>query len=234
MIMKRGKDDYTRVFRPCRVSEVYGQKKAKRVIKRGLNEKSLPHSLLFRGTSGTGKTTMARIIAMGLNCDEGQTSEPCCQCDICQAVLRRGGHLAYEEINASEVTGIDRIRKLTNELNCGLMIGENRVIVFDECHGLTPQAQGALLKAVEDSHDMNYFIFCSTVPEQIIETLRNRCMPIEFRPIADEEIRKLLIDVCAWENVKPHEEVLERIVKEAEGRARNALHLLQKAVLSLT
>lgn len=234
MIVKRGKGDYPRIYRPLRVSELYGQQQAKRIIGRGLDEVSLPTTLLFHGISGTGKTTCARIVAMGLTCREKMTSEPCCECDSCKGVYGGGGHFALYEFNAAHFTGIDHMRNEAANFDCVPMGFNKKIIVFDECHRLSREAQTLLLKVVEDGIPDTYFIFCSTDPENIIPTLRNRCVPVEFQKLQDEVIWELLVDVCKCERVKYAPEVLDKIVTKSEGMARNALHLLQKAVISLT
>jgi len=109
-----------------------------------------------------------------------------------------------------------------------------KIYVFDECHRLSQEAQTLLLKDIEDGHPMNHFIFCSTDPGKVIKTLRNRCMDFEFKPLPPDEMRRLLQDVCQKERVKYVPEVLDEIVKDAEGLARNALYLLQKKVMLLT
>ena len=234
MIVKRGKGDYTRIYRPLRVSEIYGQQQAKLLIGRGLDEESLPTVLLFHGISGTGKTTCARIVAMGLTCEKGMTSEPCCKCNSCKGHYGGGGHFALNEYNAAHFTGIDHMRREAGYFDCAPLGYDHKIIVFDECHRLSKEAQTLLLKPVEDGIPDTYFIFCSTDPENIIHTLRNRCVPVEFQKLQDEVIWELLIDVCKWERVKYAPEVLDNIVRKSEGMARNALHLLQKAVISLT
>jgi DNA polymerase-3 subunit gamma/tau len=110
---------------------------------------------------------------------------------------------------------------------------DKKIIVFDECHRLTKDAQNLLLKVVEDSHPYNHFVFCSTQPEDIIKTLRNRCMPMEFKKVPYEVMVKLLCDVCESEGLEPDPDVLDGIIKEADGMPRNALFLLQKMVTAV-
>lgn len=231
MIVKRGNEgDYHMRYRPCRVSEVYGQEDAKKIIRNGLENGSLSHTLLFHGKSGTGKTTLARIIAMGLFCETGPTSEPCCECDSCKRVLSNS-HLDFFDINTADDRGINDVRKLEEHLITGSLISSKyKIFLLDESHELTQHAQQFLLKPTEDTNSQNYIIFSSTEPEKLKETLRNRCMSIEFKPIPTEEIKRLLEDVCKWERIKYDVDVLDSIVKEAGGMARNALNLLQKAV----
>ena len=227
--VKRGNSDFIRSFRPHRLSEVYGQEECKGVIEYGLINKSLPHSLFFCGPSGTGKTTFARIVAMGLNCNSGPTSEPCCECESCSRIATLQS-LNLFEINSADLSGIDNIRKLRDSLVMKPWEGPLQVFIFDECHRLTPAAQNMLLKLVEDSPDMNYFIFCSTTTKNIEETLINRCTFLEFQKISETEIKRLIHDVCKLEGMQPVDEIIEQITSEADGRVGNALFLIQKAI----
>lgn len=230
MITKRGRGDFSRAYRPCRISEVYGQEEIKRIIGRGLDEKTLPNSMLFFGESGVGKTTMGRIIAMGLNCRiSSPTSEPCCECDSCRCV-KSDSHLAFQQFNSADVTGVEYLREASQHFICYPIDGSQyRIIIFDECHRLSRNAQDFLLKVIEDGHPDNYFILCSSEPKSIIDTLKNRCMPIEFKRISDDQILRLLTDVCKSEGILCDDSILKGITEEAQGKARNALFLLQRA-----
>ena len=230
MIVKRGDGDYARVYRPLRISEVYGQDTIKTIIAKGLEDGSLSKTLLFSGVSGTGKTTVARIIAMGWNCSKGRTSEPCSECDSCHQVLHRG-HFAFQEINSGDYSGIDKVRALKADFAAAPMgYFDKKVILFDECHRLTKEAQTLLLPEIEDAYTHLQFIFCSTEEKKILDTLSNRCLTLRFEPLPNDLIVKLLQDVCKWEIIKYDDRVLERIAQESKGMARNALFLLQKVV----
>ena len=224
--VKRGKGDFPHIYRPRRISEVYGQDEIKKIIVYGLNTGTLAHVLLFQGVSGTGKTSMGRIVAMGLNCEKGPTSEPCCECDSCRQTMN-GNSFAFQEFDTAHLSGVENIRKKSEDFYYGCMGGERcRIVLFDECHRLTPASQAVLLKRTEDVPEQLYFIFCTT--GEIIENLQNRCMQFKFNELLDEEIRALLVDVCASEKFDPDPALLESIIKEAKGMPRNALFLLQK------
>lgn len=230
----RNRSDFPDKYRPKRITEIYGQQDIKKVLAKGINDGSLPNAMMFHGPSGSGKTTIARIIGMGLNCEKGRSSEPCGICNSCQRVIN-DSHLAYFELNSANVTGIDYMRMFReNFYAMSIDCSEYQIFVFDECHRLSAEAQTLLLKEVEDCHSANYFIFCSTDPEKILKTLRNRCMSFEFKAIPEKEMRRLLQDVCEKERVIHNPGVLERIIEESEGMARNALYLLQQKIMLLT
>ncbi len=229
-IVRRGNGDYPSIYRPCRISEVYGQDEAKLTIANCLDKGTLPHILLFQGVSGTGKTSIGRIIAMGLNCEKGSTSEPCGKCLFCKAVLNHNS-FAFQEFNAGYFSGVDKMRKEIQNFDAASMGGERyKIILFDECQRLTQEAQAVLLKPTEDCHADLYFIFCTTDVKKMLDPLQNRCMQFEFKRLQPEELRRLLYDVCENENLEPDSDIIEEIMLEAEGMPRNALWLLQRAV----
>ena len=233
-IERRGSGDFTQTYRPCRISEVAGNEPARKIIAKAFNENQVPHSFLFHGLSGTGKTTMARIIEMGLNCKEGPTCEPCCGCSYCRSIINRKGNLAIREINAVEKLK-DELLAILQQINAygfGGLIEGNRKSVFlvDECHGLTQEQAQLFLKHVEDAHEDNYFIFCTTAFEKVLPTLRDRCIfQIEFSRVPVREILRLLRGICLQEQIEPDEEVLRKIAEEASGKPRVAVNKLQQS-----
>lgn len=229
MIQKRGSGDFHKIYRPWTVSEIYGQENAVKFVRNGIAKGTIPKVLLFHGASGCGKTTLARIIGLALNCEQGPTVDPCFQCSACKSV-HNGRLLAHVEINAADLTGVDDMREIRGQFSSAPFDGRQQVFVFDECHRLSKNAQEMLLKEVEDNHAQNQFIFCSTNPDQILDTLKNRCVPIEIGAVDDKEIRRLLNDVCRSERIINGRDVLTAIAKESGGLARNALQLLERAI----
>jgi DNA polymerase III delta prime subunit len=217
------------VYRPYSPHELCGQDEVKRLLIDGLKKRSLSHTYVFHGPSGTGKTTCTRIIGMGMMCQNGLSLVGCGQCRECKAIMTLNSN-DYEEINSANLTGVDHIRDLRSKFYHAPFLADYKILVFDECHKLTEAAQNMLLKEVEDVSDHLYFVFCSTDPTRILETLRNRCINIEFKLVDEAQIKTMLLEICDWEGIPADRIDLEGIVQKAAGRPRNALFELQKAV----
>ncbi|KKL99519.1 hypothetical protein LCGC14_1813650, partial [marine sediment metagenome] len=156
MIVKRGKGDLNKIYRPSKISEVVGNEVIKRTISKAMIKGTLPHAMLFTGQSGCGKTTMARVIALGLNCITDITAEPCCECVSCKATLNLNS-FAVQELDGALTGNIDTVRNLLNNLPSAPMGGERfKIVIFDEAHNLSGKAEDALLKFLEDTPDHVY------------------------------------------------------------------------------
>jgi len=228
MLVKRtsrtGANDLNTVYRPCKVDEMLGNKTNINIIKKGLDRNGLHHSLLFTGDAGCGKTTAARIIALGLNCENGEapTSEPCLECISCKSILNQNS-MDVMEINVGQSGGKDAVDGVARDLPSAPFGVRYKVIIFDEAHKLTSAAQDLLLKVIEDGYKHVYFIFCTNKPEKLTNAFISRCNVMHFGRISKDLILKLLMNVAEFEGMNYSPEVIEYLATEARGVPRNAL-----------
>jgi len=231
MLIKRGEGDFTKVYRPCRISEVIGQDKIKTIIKNSLDKGKVNHSYLFFGDRGSGKTTFARIIALGLNCLETKNpSEPCCECDACVSILSNSSP-DYLEINVSDKTGVNDVRELIKTFAYSNFSLKNKVVILDECHQMTAHAQNALLKPIEDYKENLYVIFCTTDTRKIIPTLRDRCKEFRFDKLRVTDIVLALENICQFEGLFYSKKVLDLIASTSTS-IRDAIINLQTVAVA--
>jgi DNA polymerase-3 subunit gamma/tau len=194
-----------RKYRPQRLLDVQGQDEAIATIKSKFKHNTVPHALLFHGPSGCGKTTLARIVATMLGC--------------------KGRH-DFSEMNVADYRGIDSVRDIRRQLNQRPLEGSCRVYLLDECHRLTPDAQNAMLKIIEEPPDHVYFMLCTTEPEKLIRTLRSRPMEVRLRPLDADPLISLLRIVSKSERIPITKPVAVKIADMAMGSAREALQIL--------
>ncbi len=230
MIVRRGKGDLNKVFRPCKISEVVGNETIKRTIGKSMENGTLPHAILFVGPSGCGKTTFARIIALGLNCEDGVSGEPCCQCTACSATLNLNS-FAVIESDAGRTGDVATTRRILEDLPSAPMGGERyKIAIFDEAHKLggSSGSEDALLKVLEDTPDHVYIILCTNEPQKLKPVTINRCKVTQFGRIEDADVYKLLEQVCQFEGFDYKPEILQYISEESNGVPRAALSYLQQ------
>ncbi len=218
-----------RTYRPQKFSEVIGQRHIVRTLQNAIKLNKVSHAYLFCGPRGTGKTTMAKIMAKALNCQEGMNEEPCCKCDNCIGITN-GKISDVIEMDAASNNGIDEIRDIRDKVKLMPAYGRYKVYIIDEVHMLSTQAFNALLKTLEEPPSYCVFILCTTDPQKIPMTILSRCQRFDFLGIAPEDIKTNLIKVSKKENFNITNEALDIISEACEGGMRDALSLLDQSV----
>lgn len=231
---RTGANDLNTVYRPCTVDEMLGNPTNVNMIRKGLEEKTLPHTLLFTGDPGCGKTTAARIIALGLNCESnGQpTAQPCLECISCRSVLNQNS-MDVMEINVAQTGGKAHVDKIVQDLPSSPFGVRYKVAIFDEAHQLTDAAQKLLLKVIEDGYAHVFFIFCTNKPEKLRmagdTAFIDRCNVMHFGRISRNLILGMLSNVAEFEGMDYSAEVIGYIAEECRGVPRSALMWLKQA-----
>ncbi|MCS7149695.1 MAG: DNA polymerase III subunit gamma/tau [Caldimicrobium sp.] len=219
-----------RKYRPQRFSEVVGQLHVVKTLTNALKSNKVSHALLFSGIKGTGKTTVARIVAKALNCQNLQDGyEPCNECPNCLEI-NKGSHVDVLEIDAASNRGIDQIRDLIENLKYAPVKGKTKVYIIDEAHMLTKEAANALLKSLEEPPRHVHFILATTEPNKLPPTILSRCQRFDFRRLESKRVVQYLKRICEGESYNMELSALEFIVKEAQGSMRDALSLLDQAM----
>ncbi|HTO55396.1 MAG TPA: DNA polymerase III subunit gamma/tau [Myxococcota bacterium] len=221
-----------RRFRPQTFDEVQGQKHVVTALRNAIKLGRVPHALLLAGPRGVAKTTLARILARSLNCDEGPTEKPCGHCAPCLEIAA-GTSLDVQEIDAASNTGVDNVREIRESVRYAAAPGKHRIFIIDEVHMLSSAAFNALLKTLEEPPPRSLFIFATTDPQKIPVTVLSRVQRFDLRRLSNEELLGLLRKICAADSIEAPEEVLRAIVREAEGSGRDALTLLDRLTSAL-
>jgi len=218
-----------RKYRPETFSDVVGQDSVTRTIGNSIEQGRIAHAFLFSGPRGVGKTSMARILAKALNCEKGPTVEPCLECEPCPAITA-GSAIDVIEIDAASNRGIDNIRTLRENVRYTPAGGRFKIYIIDEVHMLTPESFNALLKTLEEPPSHVKFIFATTEPQKLPETVRSRCQCYEFRRISIDDIAARLESILKQEGISFEPGALHRIAAYSRGGMRDAQSLLDQII----
>jgi len=213
-------DLFYQKYRPVKISQLDSEM-ARETLTKILSQKNLPQAFLFAGPKGIGKTSAARVLAKSLNCPKAKKGEPCGRCPTCLEI-GRGESLDVLEIDAASNRGIDDIRALKEKINLQPLKAKNKIYIIDEVHMLTREAFNAILKTLEEPPPHVYFVFCTTNPEKIPETVLSRLTRIDFRRATDKEIIRALKRVTRGEKIRIGKEILALIAASADGSFRDA------------
>src|ERR1700751_1084207 len=207
-----------RKYRPQQFSDVIGQDHVTRTLKNAIEQGRIAHGYIFSGHRGIGKTTIARILAMALNCrsQDHPVAEPCGVCESCTEI-RAGNSVDVIEIDAATNRGIDEIRELREAARYRPARDRFKIYILDEAHQITDAAFNALLKTLEEPPSHVVFMMATTAPEDIPQTIRSRCQHFSFRAVRFEEIVKQLRDLATREKIDVDDEGLALLADAGDG-----------------
>jgi DNA polymerase III subunit gamma/tau len=222
-----------RKYRPQKFSEVIGQEHVTRTLKNAIEQGRTAHGYIFSGHRGIGKTTVARILAMALNCrsSDKPVLEPCGICESCTEI-RAGNSVDVMEIDAATNRGIDEIRELREGARYRPARDRFKIYILDEAHQITDAAFNALLKTLEEPPGHVVFMLATTQPEDIPQTIRSRCQHFSFRAVRFEQILEQLRDLAGREKIEADEDALALLAEAGDGSVRDALSILDQAIAS--
>jgi DNA polymerase-3 subunit gamma/tau len=226
-----------RKYRPQRFSDVAGQDHVTRTLAHALEQERVAHGYIFSGHRGIGKTTIARILAMALNCrnkigsPERPSPEPCGVCDSCKEI-RAGNSLDMVEIDAATNRGIDEIRELRDAARYAPARDRYKIYLLDEAHQITDAAFNALLKTLEEPPEHVVFMMATTQPEDIPQTIRSRCQHFSFHAVKFDDIVTQLTQIAAQEGILADPQALALLAEAGDGSMRDALSIMDQAIAS--
>ena len=213
-------------YRSKKFTEVIGQDYIVQAIQNTVNQNKVGHAYLFCGPRGTGKTTMARLLAKAINCEDSK-EKPCNHCVSCE-LANKGIHPDIIEINAANETSVDHIRDLIDKAYLAPMQGIYKVYIMDEVHQLSSAASSALLKILEEPPENVIFILATTDPQKMLPTIISRCQRFDFHRVPSKQIQDHLLHVSNLEGIQLEEEAAKNLARLADGGMRDALSLLDQ------
>ena len=218
-----------RKWRPKRFSELVGQEHVVRALTNALESGRVHHAFLFTGTRGVGKTTIARIFAKSLNCEEGTSAEPCGKCSTCLDI-DSGRYLDLLEIDAASNTGVDDVREVIENAQYMPSRGKFKVYLIDEVHMLSKQAFNALLKTLEEPPEHVKFLLATTDPQKLLVTVLSRCLQFNLKRLDENQISGQIGKILAAEGIEADASAIRQLAKAADGSLRDGLSLLDQAI----
>jgi len=216
-----------RRYRPQTFESVVGQQHVAQALKNAIQAERVAHAYLFTGARGVGKTSMARILAKALNCPNAEQGEPCNDCEMCQAIST-GSDVDVLEIDGASNRGIDDIRALRANVGIRSMRTRIKLYIIDEVHMLTKEAFNALLKTLEEPPPNVKFVFCTTEPQKVPDTILSRCQRFDFTSIETHAIAERLADIAVQEGVGVTSEAIDLVARRAGGSMRDSQSLFDQ------
>jgi DNA polymerase III subunit gamma/tau len=218
-----------RKWRPSVFDDVVGQHHITQTLRNAVEQDRVPHALLFSGSRGIGKTSCARILAKALNCQQGPTPTPCGECSAC-GDISSGRSIDVFEIDGASNNSVEQIREIRESVKFVPTAGRRKVYIIDEVHMLSVSAFNALLKTLEEPPEHVLFIFATTEPHKIPDTILSRCQRFDFRRIPESQLVGALDHIAKQESIEVDESVLVDIAREARGGMRDSLSLLDQVI----
>ena len=218
-----------RKYRPKNFTEMVGQEHVVQALTNALTQQRLHHAYLFTGTRGVGKTTVSRILAKSLNCEQGITAQPCGVCQACTDI-DSGRFVDYTELDAASNRGVDEVQQLLEQAVYKPVQGRFKVFMIDEVHMLTNTAFNAMLKTLEEPPEYLKFVLATTDPQKVPVTVLSRCLQFNLRPMAPETVLDHLTQVLQAESVPADVQALRLLARAARGSMRDALSLTDQAI----
>src|ERR1700759_1976972 len=218
-----------RKYRPQAFDELISQEHVKTTLENAITQKRIAHGYIFSGQRGTGKTTVARILARCLNCEQGPTPTPCGKCASCLEIAS-GSSPDVIEIDAASNRGINEMRELRENVRYRPARDRYKVFIVDEAHQITSEAFNALLKTLEEPPEWVVFLLCTTESHKIPTTIASRCQQFSFRSVDFAELVKRMEQIAKLEGVDADKETLGVLAAAGEGSVRDSLSALDQAI----